>query len=140
MITFMLHIKMAEKRINQKELCALTGINKNTMSSYFNGTAKHIVVDHLDKICTILDCDISDLIKNEPDLDTLLNQYRYFPSSELKNRVREYMKKERPEISDEVFEDIMTKVPYASKINIKGTEMSIEFNPFVPQRLNIEED
>lgn len=67
MIEFKLHITMADRRINQQSLSKLTGINKNTMSSYFNGTAKHIVVEHIDKICKALNCDISDIIVLKKD-------------------------------------------------------------------------
>lgn len=63
MIKLKLHILLAEKRMSQKQLCELTGIRSSTMSAYYNDTYKHIVRDHLDLMCKILDCQVDDLIE-----------------------------------------------------------------------------
>lgn len=69
MITMKLHILLAERRMQQKELAELTNISKNTIGAYCNDTAKHIVKDHLDKICNVLNCDITDLIEYTKDTE-----------------------------------------------------------------------
>ncbi|MFQ9617922.1 MAG: helix-turn-helix domain-containing protein [Clostridium butyricum] len=63
MIKLKLHIKLAEYKMNQKELSEQTGISKNTIGAYCNDTCKHIVKDHLDKFCKLFNCDIEDLVE-----------------------------------------------------------------------------
>ncbi len=67
MIKTNLHVKLAEKRMTQKELCDITGIRRATMSSYYNDNYKHFVKDHLDLICKALNCKIEDIIEYIPD-------------------------------------------------------------------------
>ena len=63
MIELNLHVKMAEKRLNQKQLSEITGIRAATISAYYNNSAKHFVLDHLDKFCEIFNCSPNDIIK-----------------------------------------------------------------------------
>lgn len=63
MIKMKLHIKLAEKRMTQKELAEKTGIRLATISGYCNDKFKHVVREHLDIFCKILDCPLSDLIE-----------------------------------------------------------------------------
>ena len=60
-----LHIKLAEKRMTQLELSERTGIRQPTISAYCNDRFKHVVREHLDMFCEILECDVSDLIEYE---------------------------------------------------------------------------
>lgn len=62
MIKMKLHIKLAENKMNQKELSEATGISKNTIGSYCNESNKHIVKEHLDIFCKLFKCSVEDLV------------------------------------------------------------------------------
>lgn len=63
MIRMKLHIRLAEKRITQKELSEKTGIGKNTISRYYNDTFEKIDKEHLDILCKFFNCKVEDLIE-----------------------------------------------------------------------------
>ncbi|WP_374020777.1 helix-turn-helix transcriptional regulator [Paenibacillus thiaminolyticus] len=54
---------LAKRDMTQKELAERTGVRPPTISALALGTVKHIPVDVLDKICTILDCQPADLME-----------------------------------------------------------------------------
>ncbi|MBC8537428.1 helix-turn-helix transcriptional regulator [Christensenellaceae bacterium NSJ-63] len=62
-ISFKLKQLLAVKGITQKQLAELTGIRPPTISAMCNNHAKHIPVDVLDKICSVLDCQPSDIVE-----------------------------------------------------------------------------
>ncbi|RKI39227.1 XRE family transcriptional regulator [bacterium D16-51] len=47
--------------MNQRELAEKTGIRASSISKMCNNKAKHIPIETIDKICEILDCDVSEL-------------------------------------------------------------------------------
>lgn len=63
MINMKVHIKLAEHRMTQKKLSELTGISKNTIAGYVNETFQYINRDHLDIMCNVFNCSVSDLIE-----------------------------------------------------------------------------
>ncbi|WP_160688292.1 helix-turn-helix transcriptional regulator [Clostridium sp. C2-6-12] len=63
MINMKLHIKLAENRMTQKKLYELTGIPKNTITGYVNETFLYINREHLDKMCEVFKCSVSDLVE-----------------------------------------------------------------------------
>lgn len=67
MINMRLHIKLAEIRMNQKDFAESTGISKNTVSGYFNGTFQYINKEHLDIMCNFFKCPVSDLVEYVDD-------------------------------------------------------------------------
>ncbi|MGL4848968.1 MAG: helix-turn-helix domain-containing protein [Clostridium sp.] len=67
MIEFKLHILMAEKRLNQKDLSTITGIGKNSINRYYNNTCDKITKEHLDILCKFFDCNLEDLITYKKD-------------------------------------------------------------------------
>lgn len=67
MIEFLLHYRMADHRINQRELAKATGIGKNSINRYFNNQSSKITVEHLDILCKYFDCEIQDIIRYVPD-------------------------------------------------------------------------
>lgn len=69
MIEFKLHIRMAEKRINQLELSKATGIGKNSINRYYNNTCDKITKEHLDILCKYFDCELQDIITFKKDVD-----------------------------------------------------------------------
>ncbi|WP_195970424.1 helix-turn-helix domain-containing protein [Clostridium thermobutyricum] len=69
MVKCKIHLLMAEHRMTQKELSALTGIRPNTISGYYNDTFKLIDRNHLDKFCEVFNCKIEDLIEYTKDTE-----------------------------------------------------------------------
>ncbi len=67
MIEFKIHLQMAKKRLTQKDVCELTGINSSVMNKYYYGTITRINPDQLNAFCKIFDCKIEDLIEYVPD-------------------------------------------------------------------------
>lgn len=67
MIRIKLSRILGDKRITQAELSRLTGIRKNTISNYYNEWADRISLEHLDRICEVLNCDITDILVYEPN-------------------------------------------------------------------------
>lgn len=58
---------LGEKRWTQADLARKTGIRPNTISEMYNELIERINIDHLDLICEVLDCDISDLLEYIPN-------------------------------------------------------------------------
>ena len=67
MIKFKVKVMLALRGMTQKELAEKTGIRPPTISAICVGTVKHIPVDVLDKICTVLDCQPAELMEYVPD-------------------------------------------------------------------------
>lgn len=63
MIKSRLKVVLAEREITQKQLAEVTGIRPPTISQIALGTAKHIPIDVMDRICDALDCQPGDLFK-----------------------------------------------------------------------------
>lgn len=60
---------LGEKRWSQAHLSRVTGIRPSTINDIFNEFAERISLDHLDRICEALDCDISDILEYIPNHD-----------------------------------------------------------------------
>ncbi len=67
MIRILLSTRLGERRWTQAELSRATGIRKNTISEMYNEISKKVSLDELDRICEALGCDLSDIIKYEPN-------------------------------------------------------------------------
>ena len=67
MIKFKVKIMLAIREMTQKELAEKTGIRPPTVSAICTGAVKHLPVDALDKICSVLECQPSDLMEYIPD-------------------------------------------------------------------------
>lgn len=67
MITFTLKEILAKRGMTQKQLSDETGIRPPTISAIAVGSAKHIPVDVLDKICKALRCQPADIVKYQGD-------------------------------------------------------------------------
>lgn len=53
--------------MSQKELSRLTGIRPSTISEWYNEIVISLKVEHIDKICEVLNCSASDLIEVVPN-------------------------------------------------------------------------
>lgn len=61
MIKSKLLVLLAEKRWTRSELANRTGIRANTIGDICNDMAERVSLEHIDRICEVLDCDISDI-------------------------------------------------------------------------------
>ena len=67
MIRIHLSRLLGERRWTQAELARKTKIRKATISELYNEFAERVKLEHLDKICEALGCELSDLIERVPD-------------------------------------------------------------------------
>ena len=67
MIKIHLSRLLGEKRWTQKDLAEATGIRPSTINEWYHEFVTRINLDHVDKICEVLECDISDLIEYVPN-------------------------------------------------------------------------
>ncbi len=56
---------LGERRISQAELARKTGIRANTINELYWELVERINLEHIEKICNVLDCDVGDLLKIE---------------------------------------------------------------------------
>jgi putative transcriptional regulator len=71
MIVYKLADKLKERYMNQLVFSKKTGIRYNTVNAYFHGYIKRIRPEDLDKMCSFLECSISDLIEYVPNEKTI---------------------------------------------------------------------
>lgn len=67
MIVIMLSRKLGELRVTQAELAEKTGIRPNTINDLFHDVAERVSLEHLDKICEALNCDLSEIVVYTPN-------------------------------------------------------------------------
>ena len=58
---------LGEKRMTQKDLSRLTGIRPATINELYHEIAIRINLEHINKICEVLQCDLHDLLEYVPD-------------------------------------------------------------------------
>lgn len=63
----MIKIKLSEilgrEKMTRKKLSELIGVRPNTIGDLYNEKVRKIDLDLLDRICTVLKCDVSDLLE-----------------------------------------------------------------------------
>lgn len=67
MIVIHLQRLLDRRDLKQRDLSRMTGIRIGTIGLYCNNKIKRIPKDHLDKICSVLKCNLNDLIEYIPD-------------------------------------------------------------------------
>lgn len=67
MIKITLSRKMGDLRITQSELAEATGIRSNTINDLYHNVAERVNIEHLDKICEALDCNLSEIVEYYPN-------------------------------------------------------------------------
>lgn len=65
-IKILLSTRLGEKRWTQADLARKTGIRPSTINDMYHDISERINLDHLDKICEALECDISDILVRIP--------------------------------------------------------------------------
>ena len=64
MIKFKVKVMLAMRDMTQKELAERTGIRPPTISAICTRSIKHLPVEALDKICSVLECQPADLMEH----------------------------------------------------------------------------
>lgn len=67
MIKSLLSRKLGELRITRTDLSRATGIRLNTISALYNDALDRVSMEQLDKICEVLDCELSEILVWEPN-------------------------------------------------------------------------
>ncbi|MCM1275440.1 MAG: helix-turn-helix transcriptional regulator [Lachnospiraceae bacterium] len=67
MVRILLSRKLGDMRITQSELAEATGIRPNTISDLYHNVAERVSLEHLDKICEALHCDLSEIVEYSPN-------------------------------------------------------------------------
>ena len=66
---------LGERRMTQKRLSELTGIRPNTISDWYNEMTVSLKIEHIDRICEVLDCSVADLIEFIPNKTPKAGKY-----------------------------------------------------------------
>ncbi len=67
MVRINLSTLLGKRRMSQAELSRRTGIRPSTINDIYNELCERINLEHLDRICEVLDCDVADLLEYEPN-------------------------------------------------------------------------
>ena len=67
MIRIHLSKLLGERRMTQKRLSELTGIRRNAINEWYHEIVVSLKVEHIDRICEVLDCSVEELIEYIPD-------------------------------------------------------------------------
>ena len=76
MIKIYLSVILGEYRMTQSELAKKTGIRPATINEIYNETIERINLEHLSKICEVLNCELEDLLQYIPDEEYYKNRVR----------------------------------------------------------------
>lgn len=63
MVRINLSTLLGERRMTQADLARKTGIRPATINEIYHELVERVNLEHMDKICEALGCDISDLLK-----------------------------------------------------------------------------
>lgn len=58
---------LGEKRWTQKALSDITGIRPSTINEWYHEIIQRLNIDHIDKICEALNCEVTDLLEYIPN-------------------------------------------------------------------------
>lgn len=67
MIRIHLSRLLGERRMTQKKLSDLTGIRRNTINEWYHEITISLKVEHIDRICEVLNCSADELIEYIPN-------------------------------------------------------------------------
>lgn len=70
MIKIRLSTLLGERKWTQADLARRTGIRPNTINELYHEMAERVNLEHLNRICEVLDCDLSELLVYVPITDS----------------------------------------------------------------------
>lgn len=120
MIKIHLSRLLGEKRWTQKDLAEATGIRPSTINEWYHEFVTRINLDHVDKICEVLECDISDLIEYVP------NQHK-ITGKDVPN-VPDVSENYEQEEKTEFMQHLENAIDLSQKLNHEAMDKSIEIN------------
>lgn len=62
MIKINLRKLLSDRNMTQAELAARTGIRPSTICAVYNNSCTFLKLEHIDKICSVLECGVQNLI------------------------------------------------------------------------------
>ena len=62
MLKINLRCLLADRNMTQAELAEQTGIRPSTICDMYNNTCSFLKIENIDKICSVLECNIQELI------------------------------------------------------------------------------
>jgi putative transcriptional regulator len=68
-IRIMLSRKLGELRWTQADLARRTGIRPSTINDMYHELCERVNLEYLDRICTVLDCDLTYILEYIPPTD-----------------------------------------------------------------------
>lgn len=81
MATMNIDILLDKYKLSQKDLAESTGINKNTISRYCNGSFEKIDKNHIDLICKYFKCTPNDIFEINDNVDVIPAKVLYYDES-----------------------------------------------------------
>lgn len=69
-IKILLSTKLGERRWTQADLARKTGIRPSTINELYHEICERVNLDHLDRICEALECDLDEILARVPDGST----------------------------------------------------------------------
>lgn len=77
-IRILLSRKLGEVRWTQADLARRTGIRPSTINDMYHEMCDRVNIEHLDRICNVLNCDLSELLVYVPpkDREEVIKAYR----------------------------------------------------------------
>lgn len=66
-IRILLSTRLGERRWTQADLARKTGIRANTINDMYHELCERVSLEHLDKICEALGCELDELIVRVPN-------------------------------------------------------------------------
>lgn len=69
-IRILLSRKLGEMRWSQADLARATGIRAATINEYYHEIAERVKLEHLDIICDVLGCELSEILVYVPNKDS----------------------------------------------------------------------
>lgn len=77
-IRLMLSRKLGELRWTQADLARRTGIRASTINDMYHELCERVNLEYLDRICNVMNCDLTELLVYEPpkDKDEIIKSYR----------------------------------------------------------------
>lgn len=58
---------MGVRKLERRDITKLTDIERHTLNNIYKGNIKSIKLEHLDKLCYVLNCTPNDLFRYTPD-------------------------------------------------------------------------
>lgn len=72
---------LGDRKLTQADLARKTGIRPTTINEMYHELVERVNLDHLDKICEVLDCKIEDLLEYIPNKKKHIHKFRRIKKS-----------------------------------------------------------